>query len=153
MKVDYPRVTHPFATQTSLLLLIKKFAFDLHVLSTPPAFVLSQNQTLRKKTAIPPRRDQSFELSNLTTVLLFATSTPFARDAVAIGSFLTPKHQENSNSLTYRTIQSLRLFRPPTLSRAGLQISISENNFPAIFSVKIGLRTQKNDADNGGPSN
>ena len=24
--------------------------FDLHVLSTPPAFVLSQNQTLRKKT-------------------------------------------------------------------------------------------------------
>src|SRR5437016_9027679 len=27
-----------------------KSAFDLHVLSTPPAFVLSQNQTLRIKT-------------------------------------------------------------------------------------------------------
>ena len=26
-------------------------AFDLHVLSTPPAFVLSQNQTLREKFA------------------------------------------------------------------------------------------------------
>ena len=26
-----------------------KLPFDLHVLSTPPAFVLSQNQTLRKK--------------------------------------------------------------------------------------------------------
>ena len=26
-----------------------KLAFDLHVLSTPPAFVLSQNQTLRIK--------------------------------------------------------------------------------------------------------
>jgi hypothetical protein len=30
-------------------LLQLKFPFDLHVLSTPPAFVLSQNQTLRKK--------------------------------------------------------------------------------------------------------
>ena len=28
---------------------INEFPFDLHVLSTPPAFVLSQNQTLRKK--------------------------------------------------------------------------------------------------------
>jgi hypothetical protein len=26
-----------------------KIPFDLHVLSTPPAFVLSQNQTLRRK--------------------------------------------------------------------------------------------------------
>jgi hypothetical protein len=25
------------------------FSFDLHVLSTPPAFVLSQDQTLQKK--------------------------------------------------------------------------------------------------------
>ena len=34
--------------------------FDLHVLSTPPAFVLSQNQTLRQKTQPPtnPRRSQ-----------------------------------------------------------------------------------------------
>jgi hypothetical protein len=30
-------------------LLQKKIPLDLHVLSTPPAFVLSQNQTLRKK--------------------------------------------------------------------------------------------------------
>jgi hypothetical protein len=29
-----------------------KSAFDLHVLSTPPAFVLSQNQTLRIKTLV-----------------------------------------------------------------------------------------------------
>jgi hypothetical protein len=32
---------------------INKFPSDLHVLSTPPAFVLSQNQTLRKKTFRP----------------------------------------------------------------------------------------------------
>ena len=32
---------------------INEFPFDLHVLSTPPAFVLSQNQTLRKKSLRP----------------------------------------------------------------------------------------------------
>ena len=32
----------------------KHIPFDLHVLSTPPAFVLSQNQTLREKFAEYP---------------------------------------------------------------------------------------------------
>ena len=48
----YPRVTHPSATklwsdhlvQAPHSLLITPF--DLHVLSTPPAFILSQDQTL-----------------------------------------------------------------------------------------------------------
>ena len=55
-RAGYPRVTHPFAT----LLSFPKdtFSFDLHVLGTPPAFVLSQDQTLHKeiltqKIAIP----------------------------------------------------------------------------------------------------
>ena len=39
----HQRVTHPFATKTILLL----SPFDLHVLSTPPAFILSQDRTLR----------------------------------------------------------------------------------------------------------
>src|ERR1700693_4388090 len=38
-KVDHPRVPHPSATP----LLLR--AFDLHVLGTPPAFILSQDQT------------------------------------------------------------------------------------------------------------
>ena len=37
MKGTFPRVTHPSAT----------VSFDLHVLGLPPAFVLSQNQTLK----------------------------------------------------------------------------------------------------------
>jgi hypothetical protein len=32
--------------------------FDLHVLSTPPAFVLSQNQTLRKEFAPTPLKGE-----------------------------------------------------------------------------------------------
>ena len=42
------KVTHPFATLTQEQ--APGIPFDLHVLSTPPAFILSQNRTLHKKT-------------------------------------------------------------------------------------------------------
>ena len=42
------RITHPFATLTRKR--TPGIPFDLHVLSTPPAFILSQNRTLHKKT-------------------------------------------------------------------------------------------------------
>ena len=41
-EVGCSRVTHPFAGRGLL------HALDLHVLSTPPAFVLSQDQTLQE---------------------------------------------------------------------------------------------------------
>src|SRR6266568_5119132 len=41
LKGRFPRVTHPSATPGLLQ------AFDLHVLGMPPAFVLSQDQTLK----------------------------------------------------------------------------------------------------------
>ena len=40
LKVGYLRVTHPFAVGLNPL--------DLHVLGTPPAFILSQDQTLNE---------------------------------------------------------------------------------------------------------
>ena len=43
------RVTHPSATEPELPLV----PFDLHVLGTPPAFVLSQDQTLRREPLDP----------------------------------------------------------------------------------------------------
>jgi hypothetical protein len=46
--VGHLRVTHPFATLTPRR--IQGIPFDLHVLGTPPAFILSQDQTLRKFT-------------------------------------------------------------------------------------------------------
>jgi hypothetical protein len=39
LRVDSPRVPHPSATP------FLRRAFDLHVLGTPPAFILSQDQT------------------------------------------------------------------------------------------------------------
>ena len=47
-RAGYPRVTHPFA---ALLTPEGAFSLDLHVLSTPPAFVLSQDQTLHERVA------------------------------------------------------------------------------------------------------
>ena len=46
-EAGYPRVTHPSATKIKSL--SENFSlspFDLHVLGTPPAFILSQDQTL-----------------------------------------------------------------------------------------------------------
>ena len=54
-KADYPRVTHPCATKwesksdfVQALHLHWATSFDLHVLGMPPAFILSQDQTLIK---------------------------------------------------------------------------------------------------------
>ena len=43
-EAGYPRVTHPSATKC--LFRRADTPFDLHVLGTPPAFILSQDQTL-----------------------------------------------------------------------------------------------------------
>ena len=47
------RITHPFATLTRKR--TPGIPFDLHVLSTPPAFILSQDQTLVKNVCIRVR--------------------------------------------------------------------------------------------------
>ena len=46
------RITHPFATLTQEQ--APGIPFDLHVLSTPPAFILSQDQTLHCKISFLP---------------------------------------------------------------------------------------------------
>ena len=47
-RADYLYITHPCAKYSRP----KPLSFDLHVLGTPPAFVLSQDQTLRCKSLI-----------------------------------------------------------------------------------------------------
>ena len=47
LKVGHVRVTHPCATRVSLQAVT--LPFDLHVLSLPLAFILSQDQTLHCK--------------------------------------------------------------------------------------------------------
>ena len=42
LRVGYLHITHPFATD------VQAHPLDLHVLGMPPAFILSQDQTLNK---------------------------------------------------------------------------------------------------------
>ena len=48
----FPRVTHPSATRVTGA--SSGPSFDLHVLSMPPAFVLSQDQTLKLTSSTAP---------------------------------------------------------------------------------------------------
>ena len=54
-KAGYPRVTHPSATKLKSSVRKHRLIvpFDLHVLGTPPAFILSQDQTLMLKFSFP----------------------------------------------------------------------------------------------------
>ena len=53
-RAGWSRITHPFATLTPTAR-PPGIPFDLHVLSTPPAFILSQNRTLHKKHCRKPK--------------------------------------------------------------------------------------------------
>ena len=51
-EAGYPRVTHPSATKLRSIRKHHLTPFDLHVLGTPPAFILSQDQTLMLKSLL-----------------------------------------------------------------------------------------------------
>ena len=57
-RVGYPRITHPSATPCPR----KNRAFDLHVLGTPPAFILSQDQTRHPVLCIVSQKRLTFVL-------------------------------------------------------------------------------------------
>ena len=58
------QVTHVLLTRSPLEYFPKEaFPFDLHVLGTPPAFVLSQDQTLHRSASRPRGRSASCERS------------------------------------------------------------------------------------------
>ena len=52
-RVRYPRVTHPFAARLTAEAVA---SLDLHVLGAPPAFILSQDQTLQFEPASATRK-------------------------------------------------------------------------------------------------
>ena len=62
--VDYPCIPHPFA---ALQVYCYTFSLDLHVLGAPPAFVLSQDQTLIKVLLeLDPRATSSIHLTHFS---------------------------------------------------------------------------------------
>ena len=63
------QITHVLRTRAPLYSPLRAFSLDLHVLGTPPAFVLSQDQTLQFRVfdPCPPssRRNVAWCTSNL----------------------------------------------------------------------------------------
>ena len=68
LEARYPCITHPFATKLAQVLPPKQAPSDLHALATPPAFVLSQDQTLQVYIVAPGKNRSphpvSFDKSN-----------------------------------------------------------------------------------------
>lgn len=62
------RVTHPSAARHHLVLLLNMLPLDLHVLGVPPAFNLSQDQTLHFFETVSAlrfkRRTRSFDITS-----------------------------------------------------------------------------------------
>ena len=67
-------MTHVLLTRSPLSPVPKdRFSLDLHVLSAPPAFVLSQDQTLREEW-LPTEAGSPFTLSLSSKVVAEATT-------------------------------------------------------------------------------
>ena len=75
MGADYSRVTHPCA---ALLRAEAPFTLDLHVLGLPPAFVLSQDQTLQFDSYI-----ETFDRTSLLEFYRDVQPNVFTTDAYA----------------------------------------------------------------------
>ena len=85
----FPRVTHPSATPVLLR------AFDLHVLGLPPAFVLSQDQTLKLKVSILVGLEVTPRNLCVTGTFTQSASIPVARTGCAVVMAETQRSPES----------------------------------------------------------
>jgi hypothetical protein len=108
-----PRVTHPFAALPSGGLPLPRFPLDLHVLGTPPAFVLSQDQTLRREPLDPaPSFPWAAGFRVHSGKPASPGSTPGSASCDAVYDRLVPGHDEiapfprRGNALAFGTLFS-----------------------------------------------
>ena len=121
MGADYSRVTHPCA---ALLRAEAPFTLDLHVLGLPPAFVLSQDQTLQFDLVYIDllSRDVPWNVFTQACPLLLIRDVPsnvFTRSASPavsfLGShfclFLSLLRFSNHRGLNFEPVNEKRLIR------------------------------------------
>ena len=110
----FPRVTHPSAAN------IRRCPLDLHVLGLPPAFVLSQDQTLKLKC----RCQHILDVRNLCTSLTLS-GKPSYRFMCAFQSLAGTENQHQTVKLT--PVSS----KPPTRAGKSLTGTICEKSDPS----------------------
>ena len=112
-EADCPRITHPFATR-ALAKQALPLPCDLHVLSAPPAFVLSQDQTLHVKKGSTNHADarlaEVLEMSNPVEFDEFVDGFDANRPKPARSK---PRPARYKHDVPYSTVKE-RLARPIT---------------------------------------
>ena len=97
----WSRITHPFATLTPAQ--APGIPFDLHVLSTPPAFILSQNRTLHKKTL---RRHPNDDSKTIIDGTVYKENDPHKTPTPITGPSATPNKGAGIGLAIKMTLQS-----------------------------------------------
>src|SRR5688572_1007427 len=121
------RVTHPFAGPPEL----PPKALDLHVLSTPPAFVLSQDQTLQENSIAP--RTRSLETRGLNRHASGISST---RDLFSRCGTRTPqlKREPSHECHTRLSNSSLHSPRFPGNAKYTRVVGVCKGSDPSLLS-------------------
>ena len=124
-------ITHPFATRS--IQQAGSLSFDLHVLGTPPAFILSQDQTLHLTLSSPDLLIRIFyKLIDVVCVLICSVqfskiSCPLPRECL----FILPLYLSFVNILFFVFFRSLAESVRPNLP------SFLPSDNPYFFLLKI----------------
>ena len=129
-QVAHALLTRPPLSQSRLRRIsVCSASFDLHVLGTPPAFILSQDQTLNilylNGTFVPIKSIEAFQLSKESFCLFRLFKEPFS------GAYL---HKLFLHCSIFK-VHSLAPFRDSLISLT--QMSHFVNNFFQIFSFEF----------------
>ena len=73
------QITHVLRTRAPLYSPLRAFPFDLHVLGTPPAFVLSQDQTLQLRVWFLARTPFGVTWHGVIRIILFTQGNAVIR--------------------------------------------------------------------------
>ena len=122
------RVTHPSATKIKKQALLSPF--DLHVLSVPPAFVLSQDQTLYFSCILTLFSEL---LKSIQSITFFRSQLPFLR------LFLLPVCARQSQRFSYLQLNFKGLFACSALFNFQDTILMLRSSIPSVLAATFTL--------------
>ena len=117
------KITHVLLTRAPLYSSLRTFSLDLHVLGTPPAFVLSQDQTLQLRDSIlarPLARNVAWCTSNCCK--LKECGTAFRRRLAIQISKTEPHTLERESSLSGSSLGQCGVTKTAALREGGVGV-------------------------------
>gem|GEM_PF-5988333 len=128
-KGRFPRVTHPCATNLPTEV---GGSFDLHVLGMPPAFVLSQDQTLKfMSQSLPGGNLTTTEFRSLSVCTTYLAVSP--EGLTCFNAFVIKTYKRRFNHATW-TLKCPGRGPPPTCPFIQPTMRKSGNKLPPDYS-------------------